>query len=286
MHSGFPDKFTLVLGGGGAKGYAHLGVLQALEEYGRKPALVVGTSMGALIGFLYCTGNPLSTIIAEVEKINRIAFFRLAGFSPWSGMWLFSLKGLERRLRGATGDPLLENLPIKLCTVAVEAHTGKKHIFRRGNAVDAVLASIAVPGYFRPLKKDGIFWVDGGLVEPLPVESARELGSAFIVAVDVWSRRTAPTYPPSRPFTLFSSFTYSVDLFLTTLNQKAHRLADLVIAPDCSGIHWFHFHRAKEAIALGYQEAKKILREYLGYRSESPVADVPSPDPSSEKTQE
>ncbi|MFN4182926.1 MAG: patatin-like phospholipase family protein, partial [bacterium] len=209
MNSALPEKFTLVLGGGGAKGYAHLGVLQALEEMGKKPSLIVGTSMGALMGFLYCTGNPLSTIISEVEKITRLAFFRLAVFSPWSGMWLFSLKGLEKKLRSATGDPLLEELPIPLCTIAVEAHTGKKHIFRRGNAVDAVLASIAVPGYFRPLKSKGIFWVDGGLVEPLPVESAREVGGEFIVAVDVWSRRSQPVYPPPRPFSLLSAYTYA-----------------------------------------------------------------------------
>ncbi|MFN4182096.1 MAG: patatin-like phospholipase family protein, partial [bacterium] len=117
------------------------------------------------------------------------------------------------------------------------------------------------------------------------VESAREVGGEFIVAVDVWSRRSQPVYPPPRPFSLLSAYTYSVDLFLTTLNQKAHHYADVVILPDCSRIHWFHFHRAKEAIALGYQEAKKTLADFLIHRSKSPVADITSSAFSSEKTQ-
>ncbi len=258
-----PEPFTLVLGGGGAKGYAHLGVLKALEEKKHKPSLVVGTSMGALVGFLYCTGIPLERIIEGMERISKWTFFWLSEFSPWSLMWLFSLGPLEEKLRKETGDPRFEDLPIRLAVVAVEAHTGRKHIFREGNVVDGVLASIAVPGYFRPLKRNGKFWVDGGLIEPLPILSARELGKAFIVAVDVWSRRDTPLYSLHRPYNLFTAAAYSIDILLLTLNQQAHQYADLLILPNCSDIHWMHFHRAKEAITRGYEEANEVLSDSL-----------------------
>ena len=174
-------KIGLALGGGAARGFAHIGVIKALEAQGIVPDIVVGTSAGAVVGALYASG--LSGF--EMQKIALD--MDESQFGDWSlpDRGVFKGEALQNFVNRAVGNRSLEKLPRTFAVVATDLKSGESALFRTGNTGMAVRASSAVPGVFQPVSINGRDYVDGGLVSPIPVRAARSLGANFVIAVDI-----------------------------------------------------------------------------------------------------
>lgn len=174
-------KVALALGGGAARGFAHVGVIKALEAQGIVPDIVVGTSAGAVVGAIYASGVSgfeLQRIALDMEK---------AQVFDWNVSVRAPLKGepLRNFINDAVLQRPMEKLKRRFAAVATDLGSGEPALFRNGETGRAVQASAAVPGIFQPVSIDGRDYVDGGLVSPVPVRAARRLGADFVIAVDI-----------------------------------------------------------------------------------------------------
>ncbi|MCK5218948.1 patatin-like phospholipase family protein, partial [bacterium] len=178
-----PKKIGLAMGGGAARGWAHIGVIRALTEAGIRVDCVAGTSIGALVGAFYSAGriDTLHDLVLKLEW-NKIVSFMDMVF-PKSG--IIDGKKIADFTRGHVDKKNIEELPIPFCTVSTDLSTGREIIIQHGDVIEAVRASISVPGIFTPVRKDKTFLVDGGLVNPVPVSAVRNMGADFIIAVDL-----------------------------------------------------------------------------------------------------
>lgn len=176
-------KIGLVLGGGGSKGFAHVGVLKVLEQNGIVPDIIVGTSMGSVIGGLYASGMPLSKIEAECLKFKVTNLFDLNMFNI-TKQGVIAGKKFIKFLDKYSKEALIENFPIKFACVACNLKTGKEYIFDRGKYSIAARTSSSVPGIFAPLKKDGMLLVDGGVINNIPTNVAYSMGADYVISVD------------------------------------------------------------------------------------------------------
>lgn len=174
----------LALSSGGPRGAAHAGVLRVLEEHHIPIDIIVGTSMGAMVGGAYAAGVPITRIEEEWLKTDllRVARSFLPTF-PLHG-WS-SGSNVLKMLQGLLGQVKIEDLPIKFAAVATDIETGTEVILQKGSLVEAIRASSSIPGLFVPVEHDGRFLVDGGLVNPLPVDVVRRLGAEVVIAVDL-----------------------------------------------------------------------------------------------------
>jgi NTE family protein len=256
----------VALGGGFARGIAHIGVLKVLEEEGIPVRMVAGTSVGALIGAAYCSGLT----IAELEEVaHRVRFTTFArwtlsryGFATNDRMVTF----LERTLKVRT----FEELRIPLGVTATDFNTGEGVVFHSGSIIDPVRASCAYPGMFLPVEIRGRWLVDGMLSHPVPALPLREMGAERVLAVQLkgqWSKTAAPRH-------LFDvigqSFAIAQDM-MSTIWRSA---ADVVIEPDVAGFDYDDFKRADELIRVGAVAMRRALpevRKWMETPAESPV---------------
>ncbi|NWG87114.1 MAG: patatin-like phospholipase family protein [Hydrogenophilaceae bacterium] len=183
-----PLRIGLALGGGAARGFAHIGAIKVLEANGITPDMIIGTSAGSVIGALYAagfSGYQLHELALKMDE-NEIADWAI----PFLGQYGGVIKGeaLQNYINRMVRNRPIEQLARPLGIVATELQTGKAIVFRRGNTGMAVRASSSVPGVFQPVRIGGKDYVDGGLVAPVPVRLAREMGADFVIAVDISSR--------------------------------------------------------------------------------------------------
>ncbi len=176
-----PYRLGIALSGGGARGFAHIRVLRVLVEAGWRPEIVTGTSAGGIVGGLFAAGLPPEAIEALARRIGWRMFMRL---DP-NGNALVGTERWARFLREAVGDVRIEDLPIRFAAVAVDLDTGEEIWIDRGPLVEAMLATSAFPGVFPPVWWEGRRLVDGGVLNPLPVDAARALGATFVIGVDL-----------------------------------------------------------------------------------------------------
>jgi NTE family protein len=177
-------KIGLALSSGGARGAAHVGVLKVLEEAGIVPDIIVGTSMGAELGGAYAAGIPISELEALLQSTSFGRVVKsLLPTVPWSG-WS-SGNAIRRFLRDLLGDRTIEELPIRFGAVVTNLESGLPITLTAGSLVEAIRASLSVPGLFTPVWLNGHLCIDGGVSNPLPVDAARTLGADVVIAVDV-----------------------------------------------------------------------------------------------------
>ncbi len=183
MSNGRKARLGFALGGGSARGWAHIGVIRALESAGVRPDVVAGTSIGALVGAAYAAGelDRLERWVLELGVADVIGFM-----DPSFGGGAFKGDRLIDFFRGAL-DRSIETLPLTFGAVATSLNTGAEIWLRSGSMLEAVRASIALPGIFTPVRHEGMFLVDGGLVNPVPVSLARAMGADVVIAVDLSS---------------------------------------------------------------------------------------------------
>ncbi len=237
-------KIGLALGGGAARGFAHVGVIQVLEENGIHPDLVVGTSAGSLVAALYASGKTGAQLQQIAETMEE------AAFTDWT-LPLFNrgmLRGeaLARYVNTQVGGRLLEAMPIPLGVVATDLGTGQGVLFQRGDTGTAVRASSAVPAVFQPVKIGRQEYVDGGLVSPVPVHFARQMGANVVIAVDISS---SPENNLSNDTLQILLQTFAI--MGKTINNYELRDAELVVKPALGSMKGGDFSSRKAAIDAG-----------------------------------
>jgi NTE family protein len=285
----------LALGGGAARGFAHIGVLQALARHGIAPDVIVGTSIGAVVGGCHAAGY-----LDEFQDwCTTLNVRRVLGYLDvsFSGAGLIGGGRLAGRLEQALGKTVIEDLPIRFASIATEVKTGHEIWLTRGLLVEALRASYALPGIFPPVHVGGRWLVDGALVNPVPVSAARALGARLVIAVNVnadqfgrggtisdlgvdieemppvderaakngW--RTAERMlrrqfvgragRPGIPSVMIDAFNVMQDRI--TRSRLAGDPPDVIINPRMGSLGWFDFHRAPEAIAAGVEAAERTI---------------------------
>lgn len=252
-------RLGLALGGGAARGFAHVGVIQVLEEAGLKPGYVAGTSAGSLVAALYASGKTPAELVRVAETMQE------ADITDWMLPILNrgALRGeaLARYVNTQVGGRQLEQMKIPLGIVATDLGNGEAITFRRGNTGSAVRASSAVPGVFQPVRLAEREYVDGGLVAPVPVRQARDMGANFVIAVDISSD---PEGNPSGD--TFQILMQTFAIMGKSINQLALKEADWVIRPALSGVRSADFgarQRSIEAGRVAMREALPALKARL-----------------------
>jgi NTE family protein len=241
-----PPRIGLALGGGAARGFAHVGVIQVLEEAGIRPSLVAGTSAGSLVAAIYASGKTGAQLQQVAETMEE------AAIADWS-LQIFTrgaLRGeaLARYVNAQVNSRLIENMPLPLGIVATDLNTGADTVFQRGDTGTAVRASSAVPAVFQPVKISGRDYVDGGLVSPVPVRAAHKMGAELVIAVDISS-------PPEGNLTggTLEILLQTFSIMGKSINTFELRDADVVVRPALNGISSADFGARKRSIEAGRQ---------------------------------
>jgi NTE family protein len=234
---------SLALGGGFARGYAHLGVLRALQEAKIPVSAIAGSSIGSILGAAYASGAPISRIVAECREI------RFRDFARWrvSRFGLASNERLGALVQKFFDSIQFEDLKIPLAIVATDLGTGDPVVFRQGNLAEAIRASCAFPGLFEPVQIGTRYLADGGLVAPVPTRAARELGGDIVVGVSVGlhdGERGAPA-------NIFQVVSRAVSAAQKNQMEAWERHADLVLRPSVHSLAWNDFDRIDEALHAG-----------------------------------
>lgn len=292
----------IALGSGSARGWAHIGVIHALEQAGIRPDLVCGTSIGSLVGAAYAAGEleRLEKWVLGLGMKDVVAFMDV---SPGSGL----IKGerLMDEFRRNFVDRPLEKLPMPFAAVATSLRTGAEVWLRQGSTLDAVRASIAVPGLFAPKLREGSLLVDGGLVNPVPVSLVRALGADVVIAVDLgsdmlekrpgahppveapagevgeWIRKVQgslgaliPAHSPDEPDmpSMLDVLTTSLDIMQVRISRSrmAGEPPDLVVAPRLAHFGPLDYHRAKEAIEEGKRAVERVAHNLPALSNQAP----------------
>jgi NTE family protein len=243
----------IALGGGFARGIAHIGVLKVLEEEGIPVRMVAGTSVGALIGAAYCSGLTIEELEAVADKVRFTNFARWTlsryGFANNDRMVSF----LARTLKVQT----FEELRIPLGVTATDFNTGEGAVFNSGSIIDPVRASCAYPGMFLPVEIRGRWLVDGMLSHPVPTHPLRKMGADRVLAVHLrgkWSGTSAPRH-------LFDVIGQSFAIAQDMMSSVWRSAADIVIEPDVAGFDYDDFKRAGELISVGEAAMRRALPE-------------------------
>ena len=261
-------KVGLALGGGAARGFAHIGVIKALESQGIVPDLVVGTSAGSLVGALYAAGNngnALQKMAIDMDE-GAISDWSVPFFSGPTGM--LKGEGLQNYVNRAVQGQPIEKLKIPFGAVATDLKSGQPILFRRGNTGAAVRASSSVPGVFKPVRIGAIDYVDGGLVSPVPASFARKMGADFVIAVNI---SVQPEVQPASG--AFEILLQTFAIMGQSLNQYELKQADIVIRPELATMKGNDFQSRGVAIAAGERAALSAmpeLRKRLQIRREQP----------------
>ena len=251
----------LALGGGFARGFAHLGVLQVLEQHHIPIACIAGTSVGSILGAAYASGAPLARIMATCRTLK----FRDIGSWHVSRLGLASNHRLGDLVERVFDAKQFEDLRIPLAVVATDLSTGEPVMLTHGNLVDAIRASCAFPGLFEPVKIGTRCLADGGLVAPVPTRAARDLGADFVLGVSVGVQEGDREAPSN----IFQVVTRAVAAAQKHQLEVWERDADLVLRPDVQSFAWDAFDRADEAIAAGAEVTRRALPRIQKYLERS-----------------
>jgi NTE family protein len=241
----------LALGGGFARGFAHLGVLQVLEQNHIPIACIAGTSVGSILGAAYASGAPLARIIATCRTL------RFRDIARWrvSRLGLASNHRLGELIERVFDSRQFEDLRMPMAVVATDLNSGEPVVLTHGSLVDAIRASCAFPGLFEPVEIGTRCLVDGGLVAPVPTRAARDLGAEFVLGVSVGMQDGHRGTPSN----VFQVMTRAVSAAQKHQLEVWERHADLVLRPDVQSLSWDSFDRAEEAIEAGAAVARLAL---------------------------
>ncbi|MDP1901909.1 MAG: patatin-like phospholipase family protein [Rubrivivax sp.] len=245
-------RIGLALGGGAARGFAHIGVIQVLEESGIKPDLVVGTSAGSLVAAMYASGKSGHEMAGLAQTMDE------GMLTDWSfpARGLIRGEALARYAREQTGGRSIEQMKMPLGIVATDLDSGAPILFQRGDTGAAVRASSAVPAVFQPVLIGTREYVDGGLVSPVPVRFARQMGAEMVIAIDISS-------PPDGNATsdVMKMLLQTFSIMGRSINQFELKDADVVLRPAMAGVSSADFAARMKAIQAGRDVALKLLPE-------------------------
>ncbi|MBI3404925.1 MAG: patatin-like phospholipase family protein [Acidobacteria bacterium] len=246
------EGLGLALGGGFARGFAHVGVLQVLEENQIPVSCIAGTSVGSILGAAYASG-------LSIERLKEICHkIRFKDFASWkiSKMGLASNKRMTELIFRSFNAIRFEDLKIPLAVVTTDLCTGEPVVFTRGSLVEPIRASCAFPGLFEPVKIGKYFLADGGLTAPVPARAAAALGARHVLGVSVgfnnWHAGDAPA-------NMFQVMSRAICVAQKHRNPSWQRFADILLEPEVQNIDWDDFDRADDAIAAGVTSARAAI---------------------------
>jgi NTE family protein len=243
-------KIGLALGGGAARGFAHIGVIKMLESHGIYPDYVVGTSAGAVVGSLYAAGYDAFAMQKIAQQLDEKIF------ADWTlgGRGLLKGEALQDFINQHLNNRPLEKLGKPFATVATDLNTGERVVFRSGDTGMAVRASAAVPGVFQPTQFRGKNYVDGGLTSPVPVQAARDMGADVVIAVDISAR------PEGQPVDSMTAIIWQTTTIMGGVIGAAElRGADIVIRPKLPYVKSWDFTARNDAMLEGERAAQAAL---------------------------
>ena len=243
-------RVGLALGGGFARGLAHIGVIKVLEENGIEVHCLAGTSVGSIIAGAYASGATVDEMAAVARKV------RWKDFASWtlSTMGLASNKRMEAFLKRIFRSLRFEDMKLPLAVVATDLRSGAPRVFTSGELVPAVRASCAYPGLFLPVAYQGAWLTDGGLVAAVPTRAARELGADLVIGVSLESIN-----PELEPQNVMDVLSRALSIAQRTAEPVWRADADAVVEPVVNGFRWDEFERADELMAAG----EKAMREKM-----------------------
>ena len=257
---------AVALGGGGAKGFAHIGVLKVLESHGIKPRIVTGTSAGSFVGSMYASGKSpfdLQDIALKLEESDiRDLTFSSQGFIEG--------QRLQDFVNRQAGNRTLQQFPIRFAAIATDMDTGRKAAFITGNAGQAVRASCSIPNVFVPAVISGKRYADGGLVSPVPVSTARDLGADIVIAVDISARPRAGVSPG-----MFSILDQTINIMALGALERELAGADVVISPSVLGTGVAELEARHKSILEGERAAQAkllLIQQSIARFKASPAA--------------
>ena len=298
-----PPKVALVLSGGGARGAAHVGVLRVFEQKGIPVDCIAGTSFGALVGGLYSVGysadeietiltgqdwnqvlsdTPERRLIPLIERRNSRYQAELS-FQGWAPQLPTGIREGQRMTEAldelTTGRMLsvdydFDKLPIRFRAVATNLVDGKPYVFKRGSMTEALRASMAIPILFTPVEKDGMLLVDGGLVDNLPTDVAREMGADIVIAVNA----SSPLLAKDKINSLLEVIDQSISLQVERNEEERRKLADIVLQPRLDGYSNADYDSFGEIAKRGEEEAQRVMDQLQALLAGVPLR-PPPPDP-------
>jgi len=254
----FNTKVGLALGGGGAKGVAHIGVLRALEEANVKVDYVSGTSVGGMVAAMYAFNVSVDTLanIARDLTLSHITTFK------FSKTGFFTADPLKEILIEYLGEVNIEDAPIPLVIVATDLISGEEVIFTKGPLADAVCASVSIPGVYIPMQLNGRTLVDGGIVQSVPVQAVKAMGAGVIIA-----SRLGGAGRYEEPKNVLDVMRNAFDIALNHRTQEEVKQADLLITMDLSDFSIAdNTDRYEELCAIGYDAGVRELTKMAWYR--------------------
>ncbi|WP_396270869.1 patatin-like phospholipase family protein [Ideonella sp.] len=252
---GGKPRLGVALGGGSARGFAHIGVLKALDQAGLKPEVIVGTSAGSLVGAFYAAGfTPW-----QIEEVAlRIREVDVADFSSASKRGMLAGDALWRVVNDYLKGARIESFKTRYAAVTTDLKTGELQVLRQGPVADAVRASCSIPGVFVPREMGGRELVDGGLVSPLPVKVTRQMGCDLVLAVDVATR------PRRSDFSgLYEVILQSFEIMGRALADQEGAGADVIVRPDTGQYASSDFNVRKEMIQAGYEAMQRQMPDLM-----------------------
>ena len=245
-----PVKIGIALGGGAAKGFAHIGVIKMLEANGFEPVVVAGTSAGSVVGALYASGMDAFQMQQKAVALDEASIRDMRLFSGG----LVQGRKLQDYVNAQVGNKLAQQLRKPFAAVATQLETGERAVFVRGDVGQAVRASSSIPGVFEPVSIGGKTYVDGGVVSPVPVDAARQLGAEFVIAVDISSKASG-----QRPDGLLGTVGQSIAIMGQRLGEQELARADVVIRPAVLDIGAADFEQRGRAILEGEKAAMAAM---------------------------
>ncbi|MEY4591743.1 MAG: hypothetical protein RIR18_638 [Pseudomonadota bacterium] len=243
-------KIALALGGGAARGFAHIGVIKALEAQGIVPDIVVGTSAGAVVGALYAGGYDAAALQQIAQRLDESLF------ADWTFGGRGFLKGdaLQDFINNRLRNRVIEQLNKPFAAVATDLNTGKPVVFRSGDTGLAVRASAAVPGVFQPAQFRGQTYVDGGLTSPVPIKAAHDMGATFVIAVDISAQ------PLGQPIDSMTNILWqTITIMGGVIGQIETKQADILIRPHMPYVKSWDFNARYRALQEGEKAAQAAM---------------------------
>lgn len=245
-----PVKIGIALGGGAAKGFAHIGVIKMLEANGFEPMVVSGTSAGSVVGALYASGMNAFEMQSKAVALDEASIRDVRLFSGG----LVQGQKLQDYVNAQVRDTPAQRLGKPFAAVATNLETGERAVFVRGNVGQAVRASSSIPGVFEPVKIGSNSYVDGGVVSPVPVDAARQLGADFVIAVDISSKASGRT-----PTGMLGIVNQSIAIMGQRLGEQELARADVVVRPKVLDIGAADFSQRGTAILEGEKAAMAAM---------------------------
>lgn len=256
-------KVGLALGGGGARGLAHVGVIKALERAGIKIDFIAGTSMGALVGGFYAATGDIRKLEDLFLKIKNKDVFPVRRLFKKKDGVLFKDGALAEFIESEIKDIRLENCKIPFRAIATEASTGDEVVLEKGNLVSAIRASIAIPMVFPPIEINKHLLMDGGFSNPVPADVVRQMAAEMVIAVDVSSEWHKISEDEMNPFHFYEVILHAMSIVEHQLARHALKSADVIVRPPVMSFNWLSFNEAQEIIRTGEKELNNNLKEIL-----------------------